>query len=72
MAVPRHPMAALRGTQAGRDLMAQVRAHKGGGVAKKTAPVKAAPVEPDADDQPGSEKAAALKFMKRRKASTPK
>lgn len=28
MAIPTHPMSAMKGTQAGRDMMAQVRAHK--------------------------------------------
>lgn len=68
-------MSALRGTKAGADLMAQVRAHKGGGVAAKTKKKPAADVEDAADKasepggEPANEKSAAVAFMnKRRKA----
>lgn len=39
MAVSNHPMAGLKGTQQARDLMNQVRGHKGGGMAAQ-APTK--------------------------------
>ena len=42
MAVPQHPMSALKGTQQARDLMAQVRAHRGGGTAAASPPTPTA------------------------------
>jgi len=74
MKPPVHPMTALKGTPEGAALMAHVRSHRKGTVAKKKPAPKpdvenAADVASEPGGEPANEKTAALAFMKRRKAA---
>lgn len=76
MAIPNHPLSAMKGTQAARDMMAQVSAHKtkGAPVAAKKKPVAtdaedAADVASEPTGEPVNEKVAAIQFMNKRRAA---